>query len=123
VRRQLDRFAGREIDTAGDGLFASFDGPARAVACGCAIRDAARALGIEVRAGLHTGECQVIEGKIGGITVHIAARVAALAEPGEVLVSRTIKDLSAGSGIRFEDRGTHALKGVPEAWQLYRVEV
>ena len=123
VRRQLERFAGREIDTAGDGFFSAFDGPARAVACGCAIRDGARALGIEVRVGLHTGECQVIDGKIGGITVHIAARVAAVAEPSEVLVSRTIKDLSAGSGIRFEDRGTHALKGVPEAWRLYRVEV
>jgi class 3 adenylate cyclase/pimeloyl-ACP methyl ester carboxylesterase len=122
VRRQLGRFDGREIDTAGDGVFAAFDGPARAVACGCAIRDAARALGIEVRAGLHTGECQLIDGKIGGITVHIAARVAAAAEPSEVLVSRTIKDLTAGSGLQFADRGSHILKGVPEAWQLYRVE-
>jgi pimeloyl-ACP methyl ester carboxylesterase/class 3 adenylate cyclase len=122
VRRQLERFAGREIDTAGDGVFAAFDGPARAVACGCAIRDASRGLGLEVRAGLHTGECELIGGKIGGLTVHIAARVAAQAEPNEVLVSRTIKDLSAGSGIRFEDRGTHVLKGVNEAWQLYRVE-
>jgi pimeloyl-ACP methyl ester carboxylesterase/class 3 adenylate cyclase len=121
VRRQLDRHAGREIDTAGDGLFAAFDGPARAVACGCAIREAARGLGLQIRAGLHAGECELIAGKIGGLAIHIAARVAALAKPDEVLVSRTIRDLSAGSGLRFDDRGTHALKGVPEAWQLYRV--
>ncbi|HEX2275448.1 MAG TPA: adenylate/guanylate cyclase domain-containing protein, partial [Acidimicrobiales bacterium] len=123
ARRQLERFDGKEIDTAGDGLFASFDGPARAVRCASAIRDAARALGLEVRAGLHTGESEVIAGKIGGVTVHVAARVAALAEPGEVLVSRTIKDLVAGSGIRFEHRGTHALKGLRETWALFRADV
>ncbi len=123
ARRQLDRFAGQEIDTAGDGLFASFDGPARAVTCAIAIREAAGRMGIEVRAGLHVGECELIAGKIGGVTVHVAARVAALAEPGEVLVSRTIKDLVAGSGIRFEERGSHALKGLPDTWSLYRAEV
>ena len=123
VRRQLDRFGGQEIDTAGDGLFASFDGPARAVSCACAIRDATRALGIEVRSGLHTGECEVIDGKLGGLAVHIAARVAACAAPSEVLVSRTINDLVAGSGIRLNDRGVHALKGIPEPWQLYSAEV
>ena len=123
VRRQLDRFDGSEIDTAGDGVFASFQGPARGVACGCAVRDAARSIGVEVRAGLHVGESEVIGGKIGGITVHVAARVAALAEPGEVLVSRTIKDLVAGSGIRFEDRGVHDLKGLAEQWRLFRAEV
>ena len=123
ARRQLERFDGREIDTAGDGLFASFDGPARAVTCATAIRDAVRRLGLEVRAGLHTGESERIAGKLGGVTVHVAARVAALAEAGEVLVSRTIKDLVAGSGIRFQDRGTHNLKGLPEAWALFRAEV
>jgi pimeloyl-ACP methyl ester carboxylesterase/class 3 adenylate cyclase len=123
ARRQLDRFAGQEIDTAGDGLFASFDGPARAVTCATTIREAAGRMGIEVRAGLHAGECELIAGKIGGVTVHVAARVAALSEPGEVLVSRTIKDLVAGSGIRFEERGSHALKGLPDPWSLYRAEV
>jgi class 3 adenylate cyclase len=121
VRRQLERHTGREIDTAGDGLFAAFDGPARAVSCGCAIRETARGLGLHVRAGLHAGEVELIAGKIGGVAVHIAARVASLAKPDEVLVSRTIKDLSAGSGLRFDDRGTHQLKGVPEPWQLYEV--
>ena len=123
VRRQLDRHAGQEIDTAGDGLFAAFDGPARAVACGCAIRETARGLGLQVRAGLHAGEVELIAGKIGGLAVSIAARVASLANPDEVLASRTVKDLSAGSGLRFEDRGTHPLKGVPEPWQLYGVAV
>jgi class 3 adenylate cyclase len=123
VRRQLDRFGGQEIDTAGDGLFAAFDGPARAVSCACAIRDATRALGIEVRSGLHTGECEVIDGKLGGLAVHTAARVAACAEPSEVLVSRTINDLVAGSGIRLADRGVHTLKGIPDPWQLYSAEV
>ena len=123
VRRQLDRHGGREIDTAGDGLFAAFDGPARAVACGCAIRETARGLGLQVRAGLHAGEVELIAGKIGGLAVHIAARVASLANPDEVFVSRTIQDLSAGSGLRLEDRGTHRLKGVPEPWQLYGVVV
>jgi class 3 adenylate cyclase len=123
VRRQLDRFGGEEIDTAGDGLFAAFDGPARAVKCACAIRDATRALGIEVRSGLHTGECEVIDGKLGGLAVHIAARVAACAEPSEVLVSRTINDLIAGSGVRLTDRGVNVLKGIPDSWQLYSADV
>ena len=121
ARHQLDRFAGQEIDTAGDGLFAAFDGPARAVACGCAIRESARGLGLRIRAGLHAGEVELIAGKIGGLAVHIAARVAALASPDEVLVSRTIRDLAAGSGLHFEDRGVHVLKGVAEPWQLYKV--
>jgi class 3 adenylate cyclase len=123
VRRELDRFDGREIDTAGDGLFAAFDGPGRGVSCACAIRESTRPLGIEVRAGLHTGECELINGKLGGLAVHIAARVAACAEPGEVLVSRTINDLVAGSGIRMADRGTHTLKGIPDSWQLYSAHV
>jgi pimeloyl-ACP methyl ester carboxylesterase len=123
IRRQLDRFGGKEIDTAGDGLFAAFDGPARAVGCACAIRDGTRALGIEVRAGLHTGECEIIDGKLGGLAVHLAARVAACAEASEVLVSRTINDLVAGSGIQLTDRGVHTLKGIPDSWQLYSAEV
>jgi len=119
ARRQLTRFRGRELDTAGDGLFAAFDGPARAVCCAAAIRDGMRALDLEVRAGVHTGECELIGEKMGGIAVHIGARVAALAGPGEVLVTSTVKDLVAGSGIRFEDRGTPPLKGVPGDWHLY----
>jgi len=121
VRRHLVRFSGREIDTAGDGFFASFDGPARAIRCACAIADTVRDLGVEVRAGLHTGECEVVEGKVGGIAVHIGARVAALAEPSEVLVSSTVKDLVAGSGLAFQDRGEHELRGLPGAWRLYAV--
>lgn len=121
VRREVSRFRGREIDTAGDGVFASFDGPARAVRCACVISDAVRSLGIAVRAGLHTGECEVIEGKPGGIAVHIGARVAAMAEPGQVLASSTVKDLVAGSGLQFVDKGTHALKGVPGEWRLFSV--
>jgi class 3 adenylate cyclase len=120
VRRQLARFRGRELDSAGDGFFATFDGPARAVRCACAIVDAVRELGLEVRAGLHTGECEVVDGKVAGIAVHIGARVAAEAEAGEVLVSSTVRDLVAGSGLRFDDRGPHELKGVPGEWQLYR---
>ena len=119
ARRQLARFRGAEVDTAGDGFFASFDGPARAVRCAAAIGDGARLLGLEVRAGVHTGECEVMGAKIGGIAVHIGARVAGQASPGEVLVSSTVKDLVAGSGIAFEDRGSHALKGVPGQWHLY----
>jgi class 3 adenylate cyclase len=122
VRRQLDRFRGRELDTAGDGFFASFDGPARGIRCARAISESVRELGLEVRAGLHTGECEVIGDKLGGIAVNIGARVAARAQPGEVLVSSTVKDLVAGSGIGFEDRGTAELKGVPGAWQLFAVE-
>jgi pimeloyl-ACP methyl ester carboxylesterase/class 3 adenylate cyclase len=123
VRRELDRFEGQEIDTAGDGLFAAFDGPGRAVSCACAIRDATRTLGIDVRAGLHTGECELINGKLGGLAVHIAARVAGCAGAGEVLVSRTINDLVAGSGITMTDRGVHSLKGIPDSWRLYAAEV
>ena len=122
VRRELASFRGREIDTAGDGFLAAFDGPARAVRCGCAIADGARAMGLEIRAGLHTGECEVMGDKLGGIAVHIGARVAALAGPGEVLVSSTVKDLVAGSGLSFKDQGTRPLKGVPGDWHLYVVE-
>ena len=118
VRDQLVRHRGREIDTAGDGFLAAFDGPARAVRCGRAIVDSVRKLGIHVRAGVHTGECEVIGEKLGGIAVHIGARIGALAAPDEVLVSKTVTDLVAGSGLRFEERGTHSLKGVPGSWQL-----
>ncbi len=121
VRRELERFRGVEIDTAGDGFLASFDGPARAVRCALAVREAVGALGLEVRSGVHTGECELIGNKIGGIAVHIGARVAALAEPGQVLVSSTLKDLVAGSGLSFEDRGEHELKGVPDRRRLFRV--
>ncbi|HEV3407675.1 MAG TPA: adenylate/guanylate cyclase domain-containing protein [Gaiellaceae bacterium] len=121
VRNELDRFRGREIDTAGDGFFASFDGPARAIRCARAIHDAVRPLELELRSGVHTGECEVIGDKLGGIAVHIGARVAGAAQPGEVLVSSTVKDLVAGSGIEFEDRGVHALKGLPGDWRLFAV--
>jgi class 3 adenylate cyclase len=120
VRGQLARFRGREIDTAGDGFFASFDGPARAIRCARAVRDAVDELGIEIRAGLHAGECELIDGKVGGVAVHIGARVAAQAEPNEILVSSTVRDLVAGSGIEFEDRGLRTLKGVGE-WRLFAV--
>jgi class 3 adenylate cyclase len=123
VRQQLDRFRGRELDTAGDGFFASFDGPARGIRCASAIVESVRALGLEVRAGLHTGECEVIGEKLGGIAVNIGARVASRAGPGEVLVSSTVKDLVAGSGIRFADRTAVELKGVPGMWQLFAVEL
>ena len=106
---------------AGDGVFASFDGPARAISCACAVRRALRDLQLEVRAGIHTGECELDGGKPRGIAVHIGARVAGEAAPGEVLVSGTVKDLVAGSGIEFEDRGAHELKGVPGEWRLYAV--
>jgi class 3 adenylate cyclase len=119
ARRQLERFRGREIDTAGDGMFATFDGPARAVRCAQAIGENAKSLGIEIRAGLHTGEVEIIGEKVGGIAVHIGARVASHARAGEVLVSSTVKDLVAGSGIRFEERGAHVLKGVEGEWRLY----
>jgi class 3 adenylate cyclase len=108
----------QRIDTAGDGFLTTFYGPARAVRCGRAIVDAIKSLGLQVRAGVHTGECEVVGEKLGGIAVHIGARVAALAEPGEVLASRTVKDLVAGSGIRFESRGSHVLKGIPGEWEL-----
>lgn len=121
VREQLARFRGREIDTAGDGFFATFDGPARAIRCATTIRDALRRLSLSVRAGLHTGEVELMGDKVGGIAVHTGARISAQAGPGEVLVSRTVVDLVAGSGITFEDRGEHQLKGVPGPWQLFAV--
>jgi class 3 adenylate cyclase len=121
VRSQLARFRGREIDTAGDGFFATFDGPARAIQCACAITQSVRDLGIEIRAGLHTGEVELAEERPRGIAVNIGARVSARAEPGEVLVSNTVKDLVAGSGIEFDERGTAELKGVPGEWRLYAV--
>ncbi|MDX1649239.1 MAG: adenylate/guanylate cyclase domain-containing protein [Myxococcota bacterium] len=122
ARRALERFRGREIDTAGDGLFAAFDGPARAVRCAFAIREAVRELGMQVRAGVHTGECERVGEKIGGIAVHIGARVGACAGPEEVLVSSTVRDLVAGSGLRFADRGPTRLAGLPEAWRLFAAE-
>jgi class 3 adenylate cyclase/pimeloyl-ACP methyl ester carboxylesterase len=121
VRDQLRRFRGREINTTGDGFVASFDGPARAIRCAHAIVEAAGRLGIEVRAGLHTGECEVRGDDLGGLAVHIAARVAAQGATREVLVSGTVKDLVVGSGIEFADRGKHPLKGVPEEWPLFAV--
>ena len=121
VREELARHRGVEADTAGDGFFATFDGPARAVGCAVAIVDSVRSLGLEIRAGLHTGECEIIDGKAGGLAVSIGARVAANAGASEVLVSQTVKDLVAGSGLVFEDAGEHELKGVPDRWRLYRV--
>jgi class 3 adenylate cyclase len=122
VREQLGRFRGSEVDTAGDGFLALFDGPARAVRCAGAIRDGVRPLGLEVRAGVHTGEVEIAGEKPGGIAVHIAARVVALAQPGEIVVSGTVKDLAAGAAIRFRPRGTHALKGIPGEWSLFAVD-
>jgi len=122
VRAELARFHGREVDTAGDGFLAVFDGPARAVRCALSIRDAIRPLGIEIRAGVHTGECERIGEKFAGIAIHTGARVLGLAAPSEVLVSSTVKDLVAGSGLRFRDRGTHSLKGVSGEWRLFAAE-
>ncbi len=122
MRKELAVFRGREVDTAGDGLLATFDGPNRAIRCACSVRERLRPLGLEVRTGLHTGECELMGNNIGGIAVHIAARVAAAAEPDEVLVSSTVRDLVAGSGLRFADRGMHALKGVPDEWRLFLVQ-
>jgi class 3 adenylate cyclase len=121
IRRCLDLYRGRELDTAGDGFFASFDGPVRAIHCALAINQTVRELGLEVRAGLHTGVCEIHGDKISGLAVNLGARVAAMATQGEVLVSSTVKDLVAGSGIEFEDRGSHELKGVPGEWRLYAV--
>jgi class 3 adenylate cyclase len=121
VRSQLNRFRGREVNTSGDGFLAMFDGPQRAIRCAMAIRDAVQALGIQVRAGLHTGECEVRGDDIGGIGVHIGARVSALAEADDVLVSSTLRDLVIGSGLEFEERGAHLLKGVPGEWRLFAV--
>jgi len=122
VRRELLRFRGREIDTAGDGFFATFDGPARAIRCACAVVDGMRELGLTIRAGLHTGECEMADGKVAGIAVHTGARVVTQAAADEVLVSNTVKDLVAGSGIGFADRGTHELKGIPGEWRLFAVD-
>lgn len=121
VREQLERFGGRAVKSTGDGFLATFDGPARAIRSAQAIEAAGRELGIAIRAGLHTGECEVLDGDIGGIAVHIASRVSGLADGGEVLVSRTVKDLVAGSGIEFSDRGEHELKGIPDRWSIYAV--
>jgi pimeloyl-ACP methyl ester carboxylesterase/class 3 adenylate cyclase len=121
VRRQLARYRGRKLDTAGDGFFASFDGPARAIRCARTLTETVAEIGLEIRAGLHTGECELVDGKIGGIAVHIGARVAKEAGPGEVLVSSTVKDLVAGSGLRFQERGVAQLKGVPGDWALFAV--
>jgi class 3 adenylate cyclase len=121
VRTQLDRHGGKEMDTAGDGFFATFDGPIRAIRCATTVRDAVRDLGLEVRAGLHTGECQVSGEKVSGMAVNIGARISAQAVPGEVLVSSTVKDLVVGSGIAFAERGVAQLKGVPGEWSLYAV--
>jgi class 3 adenylate cyclase/pimeloyl-ACP methyl ester carboxylesterase len=122
VRRQLERFRGHEIDTAGDGFVASFDGPARGIRCAAAIADSMSALGLSIRAGLHTGECELADGKLTGIAVHIAARIAALASENEVLVSSTVKDLVIGSRMTFADSGAHELKGVPGEWSLFAVD-
>ena len=121
VRRELERFRGRERDCAGDGFFATFDGPARAIRCAVALRDAVRDLGLEVRAGVHSGECELLADKVAGIAVHIGSRVMSLAQPGEVLVSSTVRDLVAGSGIAFEERGERELKAVAGSWRLYAV--
>jgi class 3 adenylate cyclase/pimeloyl-ACP methyl ester carboxylesterase len=121
IRAMLGRYRGSEVDTAGDAFFATFDGPARGVRCALAIRDALRPLGLEVRAGLHTGEVETINDKVGGIAVHIGARVGAIAQAGEILVSNTVKDLVVGSGLIFEDAGEYELKGIPDLWRLYRV--
>jgi class 3 adenylate cyclase len=121
VRQELVRFRGREIDTAGDGFFASFDGPARGLRCASAVIDAVSELGLEARAGVHTGECEIIDGKPGGLAVVVGARISSMAPSGVVLASSTVKDLVVGSGITFEDRGEHELKGVPGAWTLHAV--
>jgi class 3 adenylate cyclase len=122
IRRQLLRYRGRELDTAGDGFFASFDGPARAIRCACSVTEATRAVGTEVRVGLHSGECELAEGKLGGMAVDIAALIAAEAEPGEVLVSGTLKDLVAGSDIEFRERGAATLADIPGHRELYAVD-
>jgi len=121
VRHHLGRFRGQEIDTAGDGFFATFDGPIRAIRCASAIGESLRELELAVRAGLHTGECELVAGKVGGLAVNIGARIAAEAQPGEVLVSSTVKDLVAGSDLEFEERGVAELKGVPGEWRLFAV--
>src|SRR5262249_20699127 len=122
MRRELSAFQGREVDTAGDGLLATFDGPARAIRCACSMRDRVPELGLQVHTGLHTSECELAGEKVIGIAVHIGARIAALAAPDEVLVSSTVKDLVAGAGLKFGDRGAHTLKGVSDEWRLFAVE-
>lgn len=122
AHREVGRFRGRLIDTAGDGALASFDGPARAVRCACAIRDGVASMGLRTRGGAHTGECEVLGDKLAGVAVHIAARIAAMAGADEILVSSTVRDLVAGSGLRFADHGTHALRGVPDDRRLFRVQ-
>jgi class 3 adenylate cyclase len=122
VRRELARYRGREVDSAGDGFFVTFDGPARAVRCASAIVQGTNELGLDVRAGLHAGECEIVDGKIAGIAVHTGARVAACAGAGEVLVSSTVKDLVAGSDIVFVARGIHDLKGIPGEWRLFALQ-
>ncbi len=119
MRKEFSRFSGKEINTTGDSFLATFDGPARAIRCALAIASAVRQLGIDVRAGVHTGECELMGDNIGGIAVHIGARIMAQAEPGSVLVSGTVKDLVSGSGIDFQDRGVHQLKGIPGEWRLF----
>ena len=121
VREALERWQGVENDTAGDGFYATFDGPARAIRCALDVVKRVRELGIEIRAGVHTGECEIVERKYAGLAVTIGSRISALADPSDVLVSRTVKDLTAGSGFSFEDEGEHELKGVPGHWHLYRV--
>ncbi len=121
IRRQLDRFDGHEIKVVGDGFLATFDGPARAARCAIGIRDAVHELGLDVRAGLHVGEIEVLSDDIAGLAVHIGARVSALAGAGEVLVSSTVKDLVVGSGLAFDERGSYELKGVPGKWSLFAV--
>jgi pimeloyl-ACP methyl ester carboxylesterase len=122
VRRQLGRYRGREMDTAGDGFFATFDGPARAIRCGCAIREALGEIELSVRTGIHTGECELMGDTVGGIAVHTAARLLGKADPGEVLASQTVRDLVAGSGLTFRDRGVHTLEGIPGEWRLFAAE-
>jgi class 3 adenylate cyclase len=122
VRRELGRFRGREIDTSGDGFLATFDGPARGVRCARAVSESVHALGLQVRAGLHTGEVELLDDRVSGLAVHIGARVAAAAGPDEVLVSSTVRDLVAGSGLRFLDRGLRPLKGVPGEWHLFALQ-
>ncbi len=121
VRSALGRWRGVENDAAGDGFYATFDGPARAIRCATEVAERVQDLGIEIRAGVHTGECEIIDDKLGGITVSIGVRISALAGPSEVVVSQTVKDLVAGSGLTFEDAGEQELKGVPDRWHLYRV--
>ena len=119
VRGELERWRGKEVKTLGDGFLATFDGPARAVRCARAIVDALVALGVQVRAGLHTGECELLDGDVAGIAIHLGARIVALADTGEVLVSSTVKDLVVGSELHFTERGVHALRGVPGEWRVY----